>query len=61
MNKSGPKYLRDVPCMGLALRRIRQEPGRNYWGWNWYETPGHFILAEFRRGLHDRINRRAGK
>jgi len=27
-------------------------------GWNWYPTQAWMILAEFRRGLNDRINRR---
>jgi len=44
--------------MARALSTIRQNPGADYPGWNWYPTPGHYILAEFRRGLHDRINRR---
>lgn len=44
--------------MARALRAIRADPDAEYPGWNWFDTPGHFILREFRRGLHDRINRR---
>lgn len=44
--------------MGKALSVIRADPDKDYPGWNWYPTSGHFILAEFRRGLNDRINRR---
>lgn len=47
--------------MGQALKRIRANPDADYPGWNWFSTPGHFILAEFRRGLNDRINRRAAQ
>lgn len=45
--------------MGAALRHIRTNPDADYPGWNWFPTPGHLILAQFRRGMHDRINRRA--
>jgi hypothetical protein len=48
-----------IKTMGKALSAIRQDPDKDYPGWNWYPTSGHFILAEFRRGLNDRINRRA--
>lgn len=44
--------------MARALQAIRRNPDGLYPGWNWYPTPGHFILKEFRRGLHDRINNR---
>lgn len=44
--------------MAKALKFIHQNPDADYPGWNWFLTPGHFILAEFRRGMHDRINRR---
>ena len=44
--------------MGAALRVIRAKPDADYPGWNWYPTSGHAILAAFRRGMHDRINRR---
>jgi hypothetical protein len=44
--------------MAKALRTIRAAPEKDYPGWNWFATPGHFILREFRRGLHDRINQR---
>ena len=44
--------------MGAALRQIRLAPDADYPGWNWYPTQGWAILAEFRRGMHDRINRR---
>ncbi len=46
--------------MAGALRAIRANPDADYPGWNWFPTPGHFILREFRRGLNDRINLRAG-
>lgn len=45
--------------MATALKVIRQHPDLEYKHWNWYPTKGNFILREFRRGLHDRINRRA--
>lgn len=48
-----------IATMAKALRAIRANPDVEYAGWNWFSTPGHFILREFRRGLHDRINRRA--
>ena len=44
--------------MGAALRQIRRAPDAEYPGWNWFPTQGWAILAEFRRGMHDRINRR---
>ena len=44
--------------MGAALRVIRANPDADYPGWDWFSVPGHFILREFRRGLHDRINMR---
>lgn len=47
-----------IRTMAQALRTIRADPDRDYTGWNWFPTPGHHILAEFRRGLDDRINRR---
>jgi len=47
-----------VSVMAKALRHIRQMPELEYPGWNWFPTPGHMIVREFRRGLHDRINRR---
>lgn len=47
-----------VRTMAHALRTIRQNPDQEYRGWNWFPTSGHHILAEFRRGLMDRINRR---
>lgn len=47
--------------MAHALRAIRSNPDADYPGWNWFPTPGHFILREFRRGLNDRINLRASR
>ncbi len=47
-----------IATMARALRAIRQNPGADYPGWDWFTVPGHYILKEFRRGLHDRINRR---
>lgn len=47
-----------IGTMAKALKAIKKNPDADYPGWNWYATPGHYILAEFRRGLHDRINRR---
>lgn len=49
-----------IKQMAGALRAIRRNPDAEYPGWNWFPTPGHFILREFRRGLHDRINMRGG-
>lgn len=48
-----------IRTMGNALRVIRANPDADYPGWDWFLVPGHFIIREFRRGLHDRINRRA--
>lgn len=47
-----------IRVMANAIKHIRQMPELDYPGWNWFSTPGHMILREFRRGLHDRINRR---
>ena len=47
-----------IKSMANALRVIRANPDADYPGWYWFSVPGHFILAEFRRGLNDRINRR---
>lgn len=47
-----------IRTMAAALRVIRANPSAEYPGWNWYATPGYFILQEFRSGMHDRINRR---
>lgn len=47
--------------MAQALRVIRAAPDREYPGWDWFPVPGHFILQEFRRGLHDRINQRGAR
>ena len=48
-----------IRTMQNALRQIRKNPQAEYPGWNWFSTPGYMIVNEFRRGLHDRINRRA--
>jgi hypothetical protein len=48
-----------IKAMGKALSVIRQDPDADYPGWSWFPTQGHHILAEFHRGLNDRINRRA--
>lgn len=48
-----------ISTMARALRVIRKNPDADYPGWDWFPVPGHYILREFRRGLHDRINRRA--
>ncbi len=60
-----PRYFRtpegrpvSIPKMAAALRAIRANPDAEYPGWDWFAVPGHFILREFRRGLHDRINLR---
>ena len=47
-----------IRAMANALRVIRANPDASYPGWDWFAVPGHYILAEFRRGLNDRINRR---
>lgn len=47
-----------IRTMGNALRVIRGNPDADYPGWDWFPVSGHFIIREFRRGLHDRINRR---
>lgn len=48
-----------IRTMAKALRVIRSNPDAEYPGWDWFPVPGHYIVAEFRRGMHDRINRRA--
>jgi|TARA_R100000049_G_C1944148_1_gene88793 hypothetical protein len=48
-----------VGTMAKALKAIRKKPDLDYPGWDWFSVPGYFILAEFKRGLNDRINRRA--
>lgn len=65
MDSTMPRYFKtpegrpvSIRTMAKALRAIRAAPDREYPGWNWFPTPGHFILREFRRGMHDRINRR---
>lgn len=47
-----------IRAMARALRVIRSNPEATYYGWNWFQTPGHHIIHSFRRGLHDRINMR---
>lgn len=47
-----------IRTMANALRAIRSNPDADYVGWDWFAVPGYFIQREFRRGLHDRINRR---
>lgn len=66
MNSLYPQYFKtpegravSIKKMAAALKVIKQNPGADYPGWNWFDTPGYFIINEFRRGLHDRINRRA--
>lgn len=65
MQSLHPKYFKtpegravSIKTMAAALKAIKQNPSGDYKGWNWYPTTGYLILAEFRRGLHDRINRR---
>lgn len=48
-----------IRTMAEALRAIHRKPAAEYHGWDWLPVPGYYIIAEFRRGLHDRINRRA--
>ena len=58
-----------LPC-GLAVRvrdyvRIWRQvkampPAGHVRGWQWYTCTAAEALAEIRRGLHDRINRRGG-
>lgn len=48
-----------IKAMAAALRVIRAKPDADYPGWDWFPVPGHFILRDFRRGMHDRINLRA--
>lgn len=64
-NSTMPRYFKtpegrpvSIAKMASALRVIRAAPDENYPGWNWFSTPGHMIIAGFRRGMHDRINRR---
>jgi hypothetical protein len=44
--------------MAIALKAIRGNPDVDYPGWNWFPTPGHHIVRNFRDGLNDRINKR---
>lgn len=48
-----------ISKMAAALRAIRRNPDADYPGWNWFPTPGHFIVRSFRDGLDHRINMRA--
>lgn len=50
-----------IRTMARALRAIRRNPSADYPGWNWFPTRGDWIIAEFRRGMHDRINLRAAR
>lgn len=50
-----------IRTMANALSTIRKDRFKEVHGWEWYSVPGHMILNEFRRGLNDRINRRALK
>ncbi len=66
MKANYPKYFKtpegravSIKTMGAALRKIRENPDALYPGWNWFDTPGHHIIAEFHRGLNQRINARA--
>ena len=47
-----------IKTMAAALRVIRKNPEKEYRGWEWFATSGYSILANFRRGLDDRINLR---
>jgi hypothetical protein len=47
-----------IRTMALALKRCRQEPDREFTGWEWFEVSGRVIARQFMAGLHDRINRR---
>lgn len=65
MKSPYPRYFKtpegraiSVKTMGKVLRVIRKSPEKDYPGWNWFPTPGYFILRSFRSGLHDRINMR---
>ena len=65
MNSPYPKYFKTPEGRALSIRTlanaaktIRQNPGKDYPGWNWFPTKGYFILAEIRRGVNDRINMR---
>lgn len=48
-----------IAKMAAAMRAIRANPDADYPGWNWFPTPGHFILRSFHDGLDRRINARA--
>ena len=48
-----------IKKMAAALKAIRKNPDADHPGWNWFPTPGHFILRSFRDGLDHRINMRA--
>lgn len=47
-----------IAKMAAAMRAIRANPDADYPGWNWYPTPGHFIIRSFRDGLDHRITMR---
>jgi len=68
MKSAYPKYFVtpegkavSIAKMSHALREIRKNPSADYPGWNWFPTSGYQILASFRAGMHDRINRRSVK
>lgn len=48
-----------IKQMAKAMSVIRKNPSAEYPGWNWFPTPGYYIQNEVRRGINDRINRRA--
>lgn len=50
-----------VRRLAKALRQIHKDPGKDYPGWDWFPVPGHFIIREVLRGIHDRINMRGEK
>lgn len=54
------RYVRPRTIMN-AMRVIKANPGADYPGWDWFSVPGHFIIREVRRGIDDRINKRAAK
>lgn len=50
-----------VRTMANALRELhKMRPEQSVYGWNWCDTPAWMVLKEVRRGINDRINRRAG-
>lgn len=45
-----------IAAMRAALSVCKRQPTREFKGWDWHPVPGRNVVAEFRRGLNERIN-----